>query len=757
MYKKLFYTSVLTLVIVCVNSYGKILDTLVIEGLSINKPAVVLNNLPFQKGKEFSTMDIQRSIKTLYHLGLFKDISLFVTEETDTSASLLLKIEEFPQCEAVEFSGFKKIKEDELEEEVSLRKGWSISDAQIHENIKILKQLYAEKGYLLAEIEADLIETKVPGNVIIKFKIKEGKKVRIKSILLSGNKAFSEKKLKRKLKTKEKKLFSSGEYDEEKFKLHKDSLLTYYHDKGYLDAKIDRDSVWYGKNKRDIFIQINIVEGTRYYVGDFYFTGNKILEKEHLANQTNTMKKGKHFSKKKFDMTKMLISNAYREEGYLWVGVEDRPNYRGDTIDITFTITEGRPAIVRKIDIKGNTKTREKVIRRELQLFPGQKYRQSRMERSMREVMVLQYFENVSPDLQPNEDGTIDLVFDVVEKDNIGQFSAGAQFSQLEGFGGNFSIAIPNFRGAGELLDATVEISKYSKRFSLGFVEPWIFNSPTSYSVSATYWNSTYWQRNYQQTYLLQSLRRRLKWPDDFFYATLGYHIGYQKDDRSLPSQKVINNKGFYILKEGILSKVRFSIERDDRDNRLFPTRGSFFSTTAWIAGLGGDFKYVKGIAEYQTYFPLFWKFVLGARSKFGLLDGFKGNKYIDTYDLFAAGGIYGVDGVIRGYAERAFGQRNSRGLAMLTFTGELRFPILEQQLYLAAFSDAGNVWDAFEDIDLKDLYPGVGAGFRLNLPMVGLIGFDFAWGLRKAGSGNPHFGKEINGFQPSFTMQRGF
>jgi outer membrane protein insertion porin family len=713
------------------SSFSKILDTLIIEGLSINKPSVVLNNIPLRKGAPFSTIDIQKSIKSLYYLGFFKDIDFFVTQETDSSASLTLK---------------------QIAEEISIRKGWPVSDALIHENIILIKNLYAEEGYLLVDIECELIETKVPGNVIVKFKFKEGKKVRIKKITFRGNKTYSEKKLKRKFKTKQKRIFSSGEYKEELFTQHLDSLMLFYHNKGYLDAKVVKDSAWYHKNNRDIYIVIEIKEGKRYYVGDFYFTGNRILEKETLKSRI-AMKKGKPFNKEKFDMTKMFISNAYREEGYLWVQIQEQNKFRGDTVDVTFEIVEGRPAIVRKIDIKGNTKTRDKVIRRELQIFPSQKYRQSRLERSLREIMVLQYFNNVTPDLRPNDDATIDLVFEVEEKDNIGQFSAGAQYSQLEKFGGNFEIAIPNFRGAGELLSAQVELSKYTKRFTLGFTEPWIFNSPTSYSVTASYYQSTYW-RNYYQIYLSQGIRRRLKWPDDYFYASIGYHIGYQ-EDRSRNYSKALEEKGFYIDSAGYLSKVRFTIERDERDLRLFPTRGSLFSVTTWIAGLGGDYSFVKGITEYEIYFPLFWKFVMGSRFKFGLLDGFGKEKHIDIYDLFAAGGIYGVDGVIRGYSERTFGQQLGHGLSMLTFTGELRFPILEQQLYIAGFADIGNTWDDFNEIDLKDMFPGVGVGFRLNLPMVGLIGFDFAWGLKDVT--HPHFGGKANGFMPAFTMQRGF
>ena len=743
--------TMLLLLMLFTDSFSKILDTLLIDGLSINSPQTVHNNITLSKGAPFTAIDVQKAIKSLYRSGLFKDVEFHIVAETDTSASLLLKLTENQICESIEFTGQKKLKQKELEEKVSILKGQVINNALIHENIILIKHAYSAEGFLLADITCELIETKVPGNVIVKFIIAEGKKVRVKGITFHGNSAIKTKKLSRKFKTKQKKFFSSGEMKKDLYQSHLDSLMLFYYDQGYLDARIVRDSIWYAKNNRDIFIDIELKEGKRYYTGDFFFTGNKVLEKEALASRV-AMKKGKPFNRTKFEMTKMYISNAYREEGYLWIQVQEQNEYRGDTIDVTFTVVEGRPAIVRKIDIKGNDKTREKVIRRELKIYPGQKYKQSRMERSIREVMQLNYFDNVSPDLRPNEDGTIDLVYQVQEKENIGQFSAGVMYSQVDKLGGNFSIVIPNFRGAGQQLDADVEYSKYRKRYSLGFREPWIFDTPTSFSIRGFYQNYTnpYYNYDYDSKGVEIGGGRRLKWPDDYFSAFVEYRISHERDNRKYEG----SIGGFNLLRNGLLSKLSLIIKRNDTDIPTFPNRGSILSVTTSFAGLGGDFRFGKEIIGYDWYFPLFWKVVLGMKSKFGMIGALGEKKTLSHSDLFAAGGVY-YEFQIRGYPEGAFGRWSNNGLSGLALSGEVRFPILDQQLYVAAFGDMGNVWNDIADIDLADMYPGVGFGFRLMLPMIGLIGFDFAWGLKDPS--DPHFGGKPNGFIPHFLMNRGF
>lgn len=742
-----------------VQSRAKVLDTLVIEGAEIHSEAVIRNSIPLRTGKEFSATDVQESIRNLHHLGLFDQTTFFVTAETDSGVSMRLKVTENPAVESIEISGNKKLKERDLQEEITLRTGQVVGDAALYKSVREIKEAYAEEGYLQAQVETELVETATPGNVIVRFKIEENERVRVEEITFTGNEAFSERRLKRKLKTKENKWYTSGDYDEDLFQRHLDTLMMYYHNKGYLDAEVAQDSVWYGDEKKDIFIRIDISEGPLYYVGDFYFTGNKVLDTDKLKSNI-AMKEEKPFSRETFEATKMFLANAYREEGYLWVQLQDEFRYRDDTIDVVFSIQEGRPALVRKIDIEGNQKTHEKVIRRELKLYPGQKYRQSGMERSIREVMALNFFSNVTPDLRPNEDGTIDLVVNTEEKENIGQFSAGVMYSEVDRFGGNFNISIPNFRGRGQRLDANVEVSKFRQDFRLGFTEPWILDNPISGSAEA-FWRRLVYQRagNEPDDEIISygtelGVGRRLKWPDDYFRVYANYRIS--KEQESVSRDTVGN---FRVLNDGILSKLSLTLERNDTDVPNFPTSGSRFVINSQFAGLGGDYQYWKGSVGYDWYFPLFWKFVLGLKAKYGLMGPFGDMANVSYLDFFSAGGVfYGEQ--LRGYKEEAFGGRNYRytdtpGITALTMSSEIRFPVLPQQLYLGVFGDMGNVWDDPQKVSLTDMHKGVGFGLRLLFPMIGLLGFDFAWGLDNPDqAGIPD---DYNKFEFHFMMNKGY
>ena len=635
--------------------------------------------------------------------------------------------------ESIEFSGNKKIKQKDFEEKMTLKKGLVASDALLFDNIAIMSKQYSQKGYLLADVADTCIPTKVPGNVIVKFTIKENVKVMVKRITFSGNIDIKEGKLKSKFKTKEKKLFWGGDFDKELYKSHLDSLILYYNDQGYVDARIVRDSVWYGENKKELYIDIQVSEGKKYIVGDFFFSGNKVLETPQLVRAI-TLKKGKHFQKSKFEATREYISNAYREEGYLWVQVKDRQTFRGDTIDATFDITESKPAIVGKINVSGNTKTKEKVIRREMTIFPGQKYKQSLMMRSVRDIYQLNFFSNVKPDLNPNEDGTVDLDFGITEKENIGQFSLGAAYSQLEQFMGTMSLSIPNFRGEGEKLDLSLQLGKIRQQIALSFSEPWAFNSPTTLQGGISYDNVEWTNGDRTTEYGFNGgVSRRLRWPDDYFSVGAQYYLLW-KDDYEHTATWF--NNGLHLQPKGLLSKLKLMIRRDDTDMPTFPNEGSVVSLEPEIAGLGGDYRYFKMITSNDWYFPVFWKFVLGTHAKFGAISALPGSGNdirISRWDVLGAGGVWYVDGQIRGYDDMSFGGRlhPEKGKSMLALSSELRFPLLEQTLYLSGFADMGNTWSTLQEMNIADLYPGVGFGVRLLVPMLGLMGFDFGYGLR--------------------------
>jgi outer membrane protein insertion porin family len=734
---------------------AKVLDTLVIQGLSVQQPTLVRNSIGLREHADFNAQDVQQALKNLYKLGYFKTADFYVTKESDSSASLSLVLVEYPMVEAIELSGNKKVPKKDLVEKMTIKKGSVCSDALLFENTVILKKLYSQKGFHLADIRTEAMPTRIPGNVLVKFKFNDGPKVLIKKIKFKGNTAFKEGKLKWTFKTKERQFFWGGDFDEEQFKNNLDSLILFYNDQGYMDARVVNDSMWYGQNQKDLYVSIELSEGKRFVTGDFYFTGNKVIETSTLTS-TVLMKKGKPFQKSKFDATKEFVVNSYREEGYLWVQVRDRQTFRGDTVDVTFDITEGKPAVVRKIDITGNLKTKEKVVRRELAIMPGQKYKQSLMMRSVRDVYQLNFFSNVKPDLHPNDDGTVDLEFAITEKENIGQLSLGASYSQVDGIMGTFTTSIPNFRGAGQRLDLNLEYGQNRKDVSIGFMEPWAFNTPTTLNGSIfALWRNYYGDQT--QYGFSGSASRRLKWPDDYFSGTVGYEFAWKQES---DTQTTLYDNGVHLMPKGFQSKVWFSLVRSDFDMPIFPSQGSRLEISPEISGLGGDYRFLKTQLTYDWYFPLFWKFVLCTKSKFGLItpvDG-SGQMHISRYDAFAGGGSWITDGIIRGYKDRTFGGVSypQNGVALLTMSSEIRFPVLEQTLYLSMFGDAGNTWPSLQQVSLADLYPGVGFGLRLDVPMLGLLGFDFGWGLREP-SQYQHFGIKLHGFEFGFQLGKGF
>jgi outer membrane protein insertion porin family len=748
---------------------GKLLTKLTVNGLTLNAPDVVNNNLMLHTGSRFTATDVKESVRKLSGLGLFRTVDVFVEAETDSTAALLFKVEEYPLCEAIEFAGLKKIKQKDIEEKFPVRRGQVASDNAVFRAQEAIKEQCAKKGFLLAEVSVDRIASKVPGNVILKFVVKEGPKVQIRHIAFKGNRAFTEGKLRGKFKTKLHHWWGGGDFDEELYRSHLDSLIMFYNDEGYLDASIVGDSVWYSESKTDLGIAITLEEGRRYYTGKFSFVGNVVVPADSLLSKM-LLKEGKPFAKDRFDMSKYLVENAYREEGYLWVQVEEQRQFRGDTVDVAFSITEGKPAIVRKIVIKGNTKTREKVIRREIDLLPGQRYRQSLMLSSRQRVMALNFFSDCKPDLLPNSDGTIDLIFDVVEKDNIGTFQIGAAYSQIDNLTGTVSLGIPNFRGAGEDMKINLQYGIYSKGIDLSFMEPWAFDSPTSLSAGI------FAHQSIPYYYMLSSAgthtdtvtsygfrvgagRSKLSWPDNHFSINGSYEFSYQMSPYLADST---DRTKLFVPKSGFLSRLSIDIMRYDLDMPQFPTTGSKLIISPEIGGLGGDFKYLKGVVNYGHYFPLPLKLVLGSNSKIGLISPLgDGPVKIPRLDLFKSGGVYG-DADLRGYPDYAFGGYSSYftapyGLAMFASTIEIRYPLLEQQLYIGTFADVGNTWNGLARIDLGDLYKGFGFGIRLNIPMMGLMGFDFGYGFDDLWKRTKMDGGKPNGWQMHFLMNRGF
>jgi outer membrane protein insertion porin family len=521
--------------------------------------------------------------------------------------------------------------------------------------------------------------------------------------------------------------------------VYEDKLLVRYFLEETIPALAQYDSI---NTASYVHIKIDLKKGRKYYAGKITFAGNEVMPTEFLQAQVR-LDSGKVFDYYLYEATRKAITDSYREDGYLFVQTDEAKTYLNDSIvNLNFTMREGLPAQIHKVHIRGNTKTKDKVIRREIRLYPGDTYRQSLLERSFREIMQLNYFDNVVPDIQPVGEQDVDLLFSVTEREaGTGQFSAGAAFSQADGLVFTLGLSIPNCcMGDGQAANMNAEWGFDKRGLSLGFSEPWFRDTPTAIGASVNY----YWWKNYYSSHDIVRyggsvyVGRRLKWPDDYFSVRVG--LSWQRNEQGP------NIDSNFVRYTGNEASVDLTIIRDDKNLPIFPTDGSRYVASiskAFAIEPIGDFSFLTSELSIKWWFPLYSdKLALGITNEFGVITG----DILQYRSLYQMGGALGYKGLMRGYSPGSIGAYRL-GRSYQYFGAELTWPIAPNLFYLLPlFFDAGNVFgdpfsmsqklsksDAGSPIrkwDISSLKRDFGFGFRVIVPMLGIIGFDFAWPL---------------------------
>jgi outer membrane protein insertion porin family len=710
-----------------------------IEGIHSADTFLVLNSSALVPGEIVTPGLVQDAIKGVYGLGLFSEVGIDA-DPAEAGVKLTIKVKEYPRLNDLKFSGNKKIKTKKFKETITLFEGRLVSPKEKKNNIERIKSMYAEKGYLLVNIETEQSEVEdQAGLVDLEFKIAEGEKVRVGKITFSGNRIFTDKKLRGKMSTKQKGFFRSGSFDEEKYLEDKDKIIGFYKKEGYIDAVILGDSIWYSENKTRMFVEIELREGERYYFGSLTWEGNTLFPDEDFRKRVK-FKEGQVYNQEKFDETLFKFHEMYQDQGYWYAQFDEENNARGDTLDFHWNITENDPVHIRLINIVGNTKTHEKVIRRELLIKPKTIFKRSILGRSLREVMILNFFADVTPDWDVLPNGDIDLKIKVEEKPT-GQFSVGAGYSAVDKVVGTIGLGVPNLFGTGQTATLNLDLGKNRSTFDISYLEPWFLDTPTSLSGNL-YLQERNWYNWFTERRIGGSVRvgRRLRWPDNYFRIFSGYRlelVDYPKINDSYIDSNL--NNPYSVDKQDwplITSSASLTILRDSRDLPLFPTSGSVVSWRGELGGtfLGGDWNYLKQIYSAEYYRTVFWKVVTMIRAKYAEIDGiYHGEDDIPYTERFAPGGV-DPDGTIRGYDDGRVGpyDRNGaflRGRFELIYNFELTVALADQQFYILLFADAGNAYRNLKDIRLfKRYYRSVGPGFRIVIPLIGIMGFDFGY-----------------------------
>ncbi len=733
--------------------------SVVVEGNRAVEASLISSVAGLTQGMKLTSTSVQEAIRRIYALGLFSDVQV-AGEFAGGRINIKITVVEQPQIAGINFDGNKSLKSDKLKEKLSIFERQTVSPSQITNNVEALKKFYRSEGYHLAEITPET-KTLDSNRVEITFKVKENEKIKIRAIEFEGNSAFSDGALRGQMKAKPKGFFRSGTFKDDEFEADKEKIVDYYRKRGFIDASVTGDSIAIDPDGKNMVLFVQVNEGNRFYYGDVTFKGNDIFKSDLLQRQLK-FDRGDIYNNEKFEESMTNLYSVYQEDGYIHVRIIDNVQTNDSTLNIEFEISEGVPAHINKVFVEGNTKTKEKVIRRELYSRPGQIFKRSMLMRSLRNVMLLNYFSNVEPDVQNLPDGDIDVVFKVTEKPT-GQVQAGAGYSGQDKLVGTLGLGIPNFRGNGQNVNLDWSFGSRRNSISLSFTEPWMFDTPTSFGVDVFSVNRelSFGDEEFTEGTRGLGLRlgRRLTWPDDYFRITGRYTLEevryydfnqtYRDNNKDNPNSLLQYENDWQTT-----SALGATIVRDSRDLSQFATAGSLVQLSSEVSGwaLGGDWKYHKHVFDAAKYKRLYWKFVLAGKVRVAVIDSPDGDSRIPYSERFAPGGTY-QDGVIRGYEDGTVGPTSStgailRGRSSLIYNLELQMPIVDQQIYVLAFADAGNAWLSGKamkpfDFDRFDgLKKSVGAGFRIVIPGLGTIGFDFGYGYNNPdGAGwKPHF-----------------
>ncbi len=749
-----------------------------VEGQRTADANAIIANTGLKVGDEITIPGSQTriAIERLYGLRLFRDVQILIERRTPEGVYVLIRVEENPRLERVELEGNDALSNSDIMKIVNLTRGQIVTQQDMSSVVRQIRAKYEEDGYLNATVDAQLVpdDAAVAGRMVLKLTIDEGPRVKVDRIRFFGNKHRDDGDLKGAMKEISErrwwKFWQSNRFDRKKYEEDKKLIVKYYQKHGFRDAEILTDSLSYDDTKRLLTIDIYVYEGPQYRVRNIVWEGNTVYPDEVLSARLG-FQSGDIYNKEKFEQnlyrneSENDVTSLYMDNGYLFFQVEpEEIRVAEDSVDIVLHVRERNRFKIGQVTIKGNTKTYEKVIRRELYTRPGDDFNRQLVIRSARQLVQLNYFnpEKIKPDIRPVDDKTVDLVYEVEEKSSD-TFNMSVGYSGLFGFNGalgltfnNFSLSEPFKGGGGQVLNFDWQFGEGNRfrTFSIGFQEPWLYDTPTLFGVNLFDTRQIFFY-DLRLTGASVRVGRRFRWPDDFFRGDWTFR--FQRNDVKFGGE-------FHI--EGITTQYTISqvISRNSTDSPIFPSQGSNFSLLTEINGgpfLPGNARYHKHVFNADWYVPLFGinKLALATSSTIGFIFEFADNGRIPPQEFFYMGGTglgQFATTPLRGYEDRSVGPRErfGAGKSMIKHSVELRYALAVNPIpiYTLAFAEAGNVWLDHAIQDPFDLRRSAGVGVRLLINPIGLVGFDYGYGFDAPLRGGP-----APGWKFHFQFGRGF
>ena len=665
-------------------------------------------------GSVFSDSNLAEDIKAIYKMGYFTDVAVQVTDIPEGKVITFL-LQEKGMITSVKIKGNKALPTEDIEAALTVKARQTLNQEKIKADVPRIKDLYDNKGYYNAEI-TDAIEKEGEKDARVIFDIRENEKIYIRSITFSGNVAYTDKELRKMMTTQEKGFFSffsdSGILKKDQLKQDIEKINENYLNNGFIYAQVGEPEI--SHDNKGIYVKIPITEGKQYQVGKVEIAGDelKVSRAELLAKLQINNKR--YYAREAVLKDMDFIQQACNDEGYAYAEVTPRtnPQDKDQKVDVVYQIAKSHQVYFNRITITGNTKTRDKVIRRLLSVVEGDLYSKSKLKQSYMAINRLRYFEEVDFQAEKGPDDALTDVNIRVKEKPTGMFSVGAGYSAQDSVMFMAQVSQQNLFGRGQSLSLRASIGAVSTNYELSFIEPWLFDIPL--------WSkSDLWKldRTYD-TYSLDSKGAGFTLGYPLWGLVTGY-VGYRLSMNNVRGVSDIASS--YIKKqegEATTSAVTLTLARDSTDDYMFPTTGSKNSLSVQYTGgfLQGDASFIKYEVSSAWFFPLPLDTVFGVRGRGGFLQETEG-KEAPVYERFYLGGINSLRGLRTvGPADPVTGDVIG-GLTMLNFNAEFIFPLIKNAgMKGVIFYDTGNSWES--GYNLSDMRRTAGTGIRWYSPI---------------------------------------
>lgn len=702
-----------------------IVETIHISGNERIESDAILRQIGTKTGSIYKSSQVTSDLKKIYKMGFFDDLRV----EADAGKKgtiVTFHVKEKPTIRRIRTKGNVRFDDEDVKENLTISTGAILNIFKVRSNIEQIETMYKEKNYHQIAVNYKVLPLK-NNQADIEFIIDEGPKVYVTHIAFEGNKSFKAKQLKKQIQTSEKGFFfwitSSGDLDRTKLDQDAALLNTFYSNQGYIRIRVADPVMDIGEE--GIRITFKIDEGSRFKVGKVDISGDLIKPKDELVKNLR-LGKSTYYNRELLRNDIITLSDLYGVDGYAYADINPVVHENNETlmVDVTYDVKKKQEVYFENIFISGNTRTRDKVIRRELKVLEQEKFDGAAMKRSIRNLYRLDYFEDIKVNtLKGSKDDLMVLKIDVTEK-STGSFNFGAGYSSEENVFLVGSVALGNFMGKGQKLKFASQFGASTTRYDVNFTEPWLFDIPLSGSIFSYKQDKEFDSNGYDRNSLGAGLG--VSYPVwDYTRAYVSY--SYDSSDVTITDEVEADDTIKELEGTNITSSVSLALGYDSRDKVFNPTEGAKHKISFEHAGLGGDVGFNKYTLDTGFYFPLFKGLIGFAHGKAGLVDKDGEGNLLPDYEKFYLGGINSIRGfksrgihITAAGADGILGTSDDTeigGTKMLQFNFEVIVPIsTELGLMGVVFFDAGNVYE--DDIDFGDLRRTAGYGFRWYSPL---------------------------------------